>query len=162
MTDELTREQYAAQIEALYESAVNDAALTVRERMTEALRTLGAAFTDAGYELQTPEPYDLSSDDYRWAITVHGNGLSEPVDVSITLAESADYDGTTDGVNFALDIVAEGGRLLGGLTPFNYTPDVWAALDDPAEIDYRLAIIEQADPASAVALVNEYAGEAMA
>lgn len=146
----MTPEEYTEQVEALYESEL-------RERMKAALVPVTTAFREAGYTAS--DPWDGSGDDFRWYVTVEGNGLHERVDVSLELAESLSYGDDTAGVNLALDIVADGGRILGGLTPYNYTPNVWAPLDDRAEVLSRMEIIEQADTGATVALVDTFKDE---
>jgi len=146
----MTPEIYTSRVDRIYDRVL-------RERMVEYLTKLARVFTDAGYTVSGP--HDLSCDDYEWYIAIEGNGLPEQVDASIEINESMQYEGSTDGLNVSLDIVAWGGRILGGLSPFNYTPQVWVPLTDLHGIVARMAMIEDADMTSAVALVDEYASE---
>src|SRR5690349_16462472 len=90
------------------------------------LERMRAVCIEAG--LHCPdEPFDFSSDDIRWCLKVFRtpdeNDYDNLVDVTIELAEAHEYgDEPVDGANWGLDIVEWGGRILGGLTPFNYTP----------------------------------------
>lgn len=73
------------------------------------------------------DPFDMSSDDYRWSLLIREKG-SPPdsgVDVTITIAESNEHDGEGDGVNFVLDMTGYGGRIVGGVAPYNFTSAVW-------------------------------------
>lgn len=127
------------------------------ERIVKVLDGIRAALVDAGYKVS--EPFDLSGDDYQWALLVYIDSTSDgdvengDVDISLKIAESTTYDGTEDGINFALDMTTVGGRCLGGLTPYNYTEDVWVRLDKPDEIEQRFRIFEAADPADILELL---------
>lgn len=49
------------------------------------------------------------------------------------------------GVNFGLDIVEYGGIILGGLAPFNYSPEVWVDSRNPDAVLARWHVFEDAD-----------------
>ena len=94
-------------------------------------------------------PYDFSVDDYRWELVVEHNGESS-ASISITIAESEYYDGTQGGINFSLDVIGDGGEIIVGLTPYNYTPLCWVPLKDgrkrnSGEIEDRFQLFESAD-----------------
>jgi hypothetical protein len=101
----------------------------------------------------TVAPYDMSADDYRYSMVVtrtpdDPDNDDNKVDISIDIAEQVSYDGLSDyipGINFGLDIVEYGGRILGGLTPYNYTEDCWVSISDDAAIADRWMILENAD-----------------
>jgi hypothetical protein len=128
----------------------------LKDRMLVILGNLRDAFRADGYTAS--DPSDWSDEEYSYAVIVEGNGLPELVDVRLTMAESMTYGDGTEGVNFALDITGEGGRILGGMTPYNYSPDVWVPVRDSAAVSDRLALLEGADPDSAVDLVREAYG----
>jgi len=79
----------------------------------------------------------------------------DDVDICFEIAESLANDGSLDGINFILDITTVGGSMLGGLSPFNYTPEVWVDVNDEAAVEERFQIIEQADPEGIIELISE-------
>jgi hypothetical protein len=127
------------------------------ERIVRILERIRETLQDAGY--QVAEPFDMTCDDYRWSMLVYvesepeGDVEDGDIDITFQIAESEQFDGTEDGINFSLDIVTVGGRILGGLTPYNYTGDVWVNLDDAEAIEQRFSILEQADPADILDLI---------
>jgi hypothetical protein len=129
-----------------------------KRRICAVLNAIASAVQDAGYLVD--DPCDLSSDDdHRFTFTVHrDNDINEfspeDIDVSLEVCPSEEFDGETGGVNFSLNVVEVGGRILGGLTPFNYTPEVWVSRKDKQAIEERFSIFEQADPDGAVQLIE--------
>jgi hypothetical protein len=127
-------------------------------RICAVLNAIASALQDAGY--LADDPCDLSGDDdYRFTFTVHRDGdinefSPEDIDVSLEVCPSEDFDGETGGVNFSLRVVEVGGRILGGLTPYNYTPEVWVNRKDNRAIEERLSIFEEADPDGVVQLIE--------
>lgn len=110
------------------------------KRVQTAARALGYTFRQG--------PYEVSYDEYRWELVGRrpGGGPEDLVDFSLTIAEAASYgDEPAEGINFAFDVVGYGGRLLGGITPYNYTPQVWVRVDDTAAVEARFRLIEEAD-----------------
>lgn len=144
---ELTEEQYARRIDRLYE-------LVFKQRMIDLLENWKRVLREEGYTVHGP--YDLSDSEYNWYITVEGKGLPELVDVTIEMPESVDYEGNTSGAAFGIDIVAEGGRIIGGYTPHNFTEKLWVPVNAPRELSERLALVEQADIQGGVDLLDEY------
>jgi hypothetical protein len=67
--------------------------------------------------------------------------LAESVDISIemTFATPLGETGPTcqEGVTFRADIVCYGGRILGEIAPFNYTPECFVDADDEEEVRNR-------------------------
>jgi len=128
------------------------------ERILKVLESIRASLQEAGYHVE--EPFDMSGDDYRWSMLVRveskpdGDYANGDVDITFEIAESEQFEGTEEGINFSIDVVEYGGRIRGGLTPYNYTEDVWANLDDTDAIEDRFAIFEQADPADIVTLLE--------
>jgi hypothetical protein len=116
----------------------------ILERIADVLRA-------AGFDVEGP--WDLSSDDYCWSLLADVDGVK--VDVSFKICESEQYDGEKGGVNFALDIVEEGGRIIGGLTPFNYTDRCWVSRKDKHSVEERFRILEQADEGDIPPLLKE-------
>lgn len=134
-----------------YTERVNDIYMeTYQSKMVSLLEKIMGAFER--YEhVKVEGPFDLSDDCYRWFIRVQfdvgtdrfvpnenfDNLVPEPVDITVEIAESVQYDGTLDGVNFGLNIVEEGGLILGGLTPYNYTDKVWVDVDNANALESR-------------------------
>jgi hypothetical protein len=127
-------------------------------RIYAVLNSIAAVLRDAGYLVD--EPCELPCDTYyRVTFTVHRDGNvhefgPEDIDVTPEVCPSEVFDGEEGGVNFSLSIVQMGGRILGGLTPFNYTPQVWVDRKDKQAIEERFAIFEQANPEGVLALVQ--------
>jgi hypothetical protein len=122
-------------------------------RIMAILNNIKATVKAHGWEVEGP--YDMTGDDYHWCLIVQtGTSENDLVDVSFRICESQAYDGTDEGINFAVDAVKHGGRVLGGLCPFNYTPDVWVALDDAQAIEQRFKIMENAEPKDLVPLLK--------
>lgn len=144
---ELTQEQYSRRIDHLYE-------VVFKERMVHLLETWARVLVEEGYTVSGP--HDLTDSEYRWYIWVDGRELPEAIDVSIEMSESLEYEGSTDGASFGLNIVAYGGRIIGVLTPYNYTPECWVPVNQPRALSDRLALIEGADIQDGVSLIDEY------
>jgi len=115
-------------------------------RILTLLKEVREICTEAG--LHCPdEPFDMSADDFRWCLKVFRtedeNDYDNLVDVSVEIAEAREYgDDPEDGINFGLSIVEWGGRILGGLTPYNYTPECWVSAHDSAAVEDRFRILE--------------------
>ena len=94
------------------------------------------------YSVSGPDFWN--GDDYRWSIYVQHED-EEAIDITFVIAESEEFDGSTGGINFSLDIVREGGEILGGLTPYNYTHECWVSRKDANAVEERFQIMENAD-----------------
>jgi len=129
-----------------------------KRRIYAVLNAIATTLRNAGYLVD--EPCDLSCDtDYRFTFTVHRDGDinefgPEDIDVTLEVCPSEEFDGEVGGVNFSLSVVQVGGRILGGLTPYNYTPQVWVSRKDKQAIEERFSIFEEADPDGVVQLVQ--------
>lgn len=131
-----------------------------QERILAVLGGIKEALEAEGYEVSGPD--DMSCEDFRWSLLVYCESNPEDddlaegdVDITFTIAESAQYEGSEDGINFMVDVVEVSGRIIGGMCPFNYTSEVWVPLDDSAAIEERFSYFEQADPESMVSLLAE-------
>ena len=109
------------------------------------------------------EPSDMS-DGFRYNLVVrrpHSAGADyadDDYDVTFEINESEECDGTDDGVNFAVNVVQIGGVIVGGLSPFNYTDQCWVSRKDPAAIEERFQILEDADASEVVTLIKRHIG----
>ncbi len=123
------------------------------KRIRAILNAIKASLVEAGFEVEGP--YDMTADEYYWSLIVtYGPGENDKADVSFKIFESREYDGSDEGINIGIDVVEFGGRILGGLTPYNYSPLVWVDLNDAEGIEDRFQIIEQADPDDVVPLLE--------
>lgn len=97
---------------------------------------------ERGYECTSP--IDMSDDTYRWAVAVSPPGAEteDSVDVSVEIATSEAYDGTPGGLNFSMNVVSYEGEMLGGLTPYNYTDEVWVSMSDPDAVEERWRLFD--------------------
>lgn len=108
------------------------------------------------------EVCDMSCDDYRYSILVsqydaNPEELNEDdVDITFEICESEEYDGTENGVNFAVSVVTVGGSIIGGLTPYNYTDRCWVSVGDVEAVEERFNILAQCDPTEMVCLLEDY------
>lgn len=66
----------------------------------------------------------------------------DDLDVTFGVLDSEDSDGTPDGMTFSCDFCTIGGSPSGGMTPHNFTKDVWVSLKDAAAIEDRFKIFE--------------------
>lgn len=105
---------------------------------------------------------DMSCDDYRYSILAsqydaNPSELNEDdVDITFEICESEEYDGTTSGVNFAIQVVTVGGRIIGGVYPHNYTDECWVDRGDGEAVEKRFDLIAQLDPDGMVSLLEDY------
>jgi hypothetical protein len=102
------------------------------------MKRIAKALRGKGHSVEGPDFWEC--DDYRWELFVDEN-----VDISFKLCESEECDGEEGGVNFALDIVEVSGRIIGGLTPYNYSDSCWVNRKDKQAVEERFRILEQAD-----------------
>jgi hypothetical protein len=134
-------------VKADYEGAI----LTV---LTDCAETL----TKAGF--YADEPYDMCGDEYRWTFSVwrtpERGEIEDSIDVSLEIAEAATYgDEPESGINFGLDVVEWGGRILGGMTPFNYTDECWVDAFDEEAVAERWSYFEAIRPEELVQLIQD-------
>jgi len=122
-------------------------------RILVILNAMRTALNEAGHNCG--ESFDMSSDDYRWSMIINGDDGSNGINISFIIAESEYWDGEENGVNFMVDVVEFGGRMLGGLCPYNYSNKVWVSRDDEDAIEERFRIFEQADPADIIKCVEQ-------
>lgn len=113
--------------------------------------------------LECDGPADMTDEEYSYSVLVYPEGAeySDGVDVGITLLESAVNGNDPGGVNFGLRVVSYGGHVLGGLVPYNYTPDVWVSEADENAVEERWNVFSHAyDPSVILDQIQEwFAGE---
>ena len=109
------------------------------------------------------EPYEMNADGLEyWSsigfVGADGQQIEEfGIDIRFQLVDAHDHDGMEPGeegwgVNVAVDVNGYGGEMLGGLTPHNYTDQVWT--DDEAELEQRINYL---DPDELVAFLFQQA-----
>lgn len=123
-----------------YADTMEAIAKQYNDRILAMLEAMRGALAEAGYT--SVEPFQMWDDNYRWAFATHNaDGVvgSGSADFTVSIAEQHDYEGEESpaGINWGLDIVAYGGLILGGLSPYNYTDQVWV---DSADAD---AVLER-------------------
>jgi hypothetical protein len=119
------------------------------------MRVMTALYTELtadAPEVHASEPWVMDCDSYSVCITLAPEGLKERIDLSLEIADSRDFEGIEGGYTFKFDIVAEGGRMLGGCAPYNYTKDCWCKTH--AAIKERFALLESAVADAAEAVVD--------
>jgi hypothetical protein len=121
-----------------------------QKRAMAILNRIAGTLRLAGFNCEGP--WDISVDYYRWELVVKSENLN--VDISLQICESEQYDGEVGGVNFTLDIVEYGGRIIGGLSPFNYTDRCWVSRKDKQAIEERFCMLEQLDGYGIVELLK--------
>jgi hypothetical protein len=142
-----------------YRAAVERVKGAFEQRIRKFLTTTRQAFIDAGYNVSDID--DMSDECYSWsfAIILTNTELveeNEYIDFRFEIAESLAFDGTTDGINFSINIVASGGEIVGGCTPYNYTPDVWVDMHDADAIEERFRMVESLHPDDAIETVKKF------
>jgi hypothetical protein len=133
-----------------YGNLMEARAETFRPRARALLLRIAEVCLSAGMTADS-EPIDLTDDSYRWSLRVWRAGADRTnencIDVTVEMAEAREYgdDDEPYGVNFGVDIVEWGGTVIGGLSPFNYTPEVWIDARDSSAMDERFALLERAN-----------------
>ncbi len=110
------------------------------------LERLRGQLHDLGYD--TTDVIDLTDDEFRWSVSTTEDGAvgDDCVDFTLEIAEAKSYgDDPETGINFGLTIVEYGGRILGQLQPYNFTPEVWVDARDKDAIAARWQIFDNAD-----------------
>lgn len=143
-----------------YSAAMAGLAAEMAPSITAFLERIRKVLTEAGYPCG--KVWDMSADDYRWAFgTLNDDGKEEEgsADFAVEIAEQRAYEGADDetlwGVSFRLEITAWGGRILGGLAPYNYTDACWVDLRNPAAVAERWGLLEGADVSTVAELVDD-------
>ena len=92
------------------------------------------------------DPFEMTDDCYSWhtgwSYSADDKDGNPEFDISVTIAESGPYSGdrtpkgNSIGITIIMDVIAYGGQIVGGFSPYNYTPRVWTS--DPEEIESRM------------------------
>lgn len=116
------------------------------------------------YDLHVESPWLMEDEEFSWWMLVqteaqHNAEELDGIDVRFTILESEHWDGEKNGVNFGIDITSVGGSIVGGLTPYNYTDEVWVSRDDEDAVEERFVLLETADTADAAELITNWLRE---
>jgi hypothetical protein len=134
-------------------------------RILDVLRAMEKELTAAGYTVGAP--YYQGDEDDEWWMTACPHSLKQraeedhptdgDVDIRFTILRSETTDGEPGGVTFSVNITGSGGQIIGGMTPGNYSPDLWVPRKDHDAIEARFRLFEAADhPYEVVELVNRF------
>lgn len=110
-----------------------------REPIKRAMDCLYTDFTENMPEAKVGKPFEMDDDDYSVVIRCSPDGR-EPFDISFELADSHGYEGTDGGYTFQIDIVEEGGRILGRFAPYNYSDQCWCVTLDDIKTRFELVV----------------------
>lgn len=137
----VSEDQYLALTESLKDK--------YEARITAYLDGVAKLFREQGW--QAGPVLDLCADEYEWAVLVNPDPKADlkahprTIAIEFEIAESLQYDGTTYGVSFKIDLSGYGGFVIGGLAPYNYSDECWVPVDDEDAIETRFLICEQSD-----------------
>jgi hypothetical protein len=82
---------------------------------------------------------------------------AESIDITFRLLDAEERDGTENGTSFSCDIVAEGGHIVGGFHPYNYSSGVWVDPTDETAVRDRWELFQGATDADyIIALIEQY------
>lgn len=143
------------------EEAIDLVWLRYGHKMRGLLERIAAACEENG--VYCGKPFDMSGDDYKWSMMAWrtrsdrmANIAERGIDISVEIAESRSYDNELPtGINFGLDIVEWGGRILGGFTPHNYTDRVWVDARDREAVSDRWEMFGHVDLDEIPTLIKE-------
>lgn len=119
-------------------------------RLKKLAKTFGQMAADEGLGVSEP---DVMNCDARVWMSVVRNPKRHPImetrfhdyDVQFDVDFSENHDGVKSGVNFSIHCSTRGGRIVGGLTPYNYGPECWVPRRDADAVEERFELLEQAD-----------------
>lgn len=93
-------------------------------KMIKAMHTLSVSLKADMAELNPSDEWEMDADSYSVVLCCKPSGR-EPFDISFSICESTDYEGIEGGYTFRVDVVEDGGLILGEFSPYNYTEEVW-------------------------------------
>jgi len=105
---------------------------------------------------------EMHDDEYCWGMLIsktdeNPSELNEDdIDIKLTILESEHNDGEEEGMSFSLEAVTVGGSQVARLCPYNYTEKVWVPRANAKAVEERFNIIQQADVAELVYIINHH------
>jgi len=140
----------------------NDKIEALMKRLTSRVEVIMSGFEEAFVNegWTTDGVCFMDGDDYTWSLQLFRPECEgdddESIDVSFTICEQQSFEGPedADGLTFRVDLVEYGGRILGGMCPFNYTEECWIPIDEEERVEERFNYFELADPSEAVAVAD--------
>jgi hypothetical protein len=127
------------------------------KRIIAVLEGIRSLLSEAGYMVDSVE--ETSDDEYKWSFTVHlDRDLKafgkKDIGIDFIIVESFVHEGTNAGINFELKIQGYGGRVLGSMAPFNFTPDVW--VKKGSAVEERFKMFEELDRSEILETVEKH------
>jgi hypothetical protein len=141
--------------EERYRQAVNRIYRRYKPRIETLLTGLIAAMREEGFTVS--DLSEWSDEEYAWNFTTYLVGTPEnpdeggDMDHTFTIAESQCRDGSLEGIAFSMTSCYMGGRCGGpGMTPYNYSDDLWVPMKYPADeaVENRFQLFAQEDMTS--------------
>lgn len=137
-----------------YDEVIENAKNTYEPRIKAMLAKVRDTVRAAGMSADDEAVLMDGGEDYQWWLRVWRTpepGKTEDcIDVMVHMVEAraAEGDDGQFGVNFAMSIVAWGGRLLGDFCPYNYSGQCWVNASDAEALEERFKIFEMVDISS--------------
>jgi hypothetical protein len=142
---------------------VQDSARDVKDKYEpRALALLGKLadkIKEIGYHAEAP--IDMSDDTFKWSFiaSIDKDPTEDGYDyheddtgfyVRLEIVEKVENEGTDGddsdfGLTFNIDAVSVGGNILGGFSPYNFTPAVWVDSRDADAVEARFELMERMD-----------------
>jgi hypothetical protein len=131
--------------------------------MLRKLESVKGLLVDAGFVCDGPTILDSGIESNYVSLVVVGHSgqrwdEEKSIDISYEVAFQCEYEGPAEatGLNFSCSVVESGGRIVGGLTPFNYTDQVWVDMGDEDAVRERWQLLDSADEACIVDLIERH------
>jgi len=135
-----------------YRNAVDELWTEYEPKFEAKLLRLADAFLDEGWTVGQIE--DFSDEEYALTLPLLRDG--HHAGIRITLLESLATDDSLEGIAFGVDLDADCGHVIGGMTPFNYTSELWIPLNSTHAIAERWAYIMHSDDYEAEHVLAEH------
>jgi hypothetical protein len=149
----------------------NELAERLKDRLKADIECLLGTIRDClvkkGHACTEVEFWD--GDDYSWHVRVTPQTKDmdrqemvpvgcKDIDLTIGIVESKECEDSEDGIAFRMDVVADGGEILGQLCPYNYTPELWVDIYDDEAVNERWELFSGcADCNEIETIVDNYA-----
>lgn len=126
----MDEDTFDEKVDELYHNTYEEKIKNFRQEIIDAINKRLDAF---GADLDI-EKFERIDDEYCLGFGI-GN-----LDINILIVQSNVRDGSLDGINFRLEMIKhEGGehKLVGAITPYNLTDEVWVDVEDEWAIKDR-------------------------